>query len=72
MGVDPHTDDVMARLPLRTHERVIDTWMWVGVVQMGLAMASTVLWFGELRKVFLRFGRPSVPAYFSAHERHHS
>ena len=174
MGVDPHTDDVMARLPRRTDERVIDARMWVGVVQVGLvmavvtlltidlflpggliqgtyeietartagftvlvfaqlfncfnarsaltsafhrpfinawlwaavilsallqvavvhvgllnrafgtvplsaeqwliclAMASTALWFGELRKVFLRFGRPSVTASFSAHERHHS
>ncbi len=174
MGVDPHTDDVMARPPRRTDERVIDARMWVGVVQMGLvmalatlltidlflpggliqgsyeietartagftvlvfaqlfncfnarsaltsafhrpfvnpwlwaavtlsallqvavvhvellnrafgtvplsaeqwltcmAMASMVLWFGELRKVFLRGGRPSVTASFSAHERHHS
>lgn len=174
MGVDPHTDDVMARPPRRTDERVIDARMWVGVVQMGLvmavatlltidlflpggliqgtyeietartagftvlvfaqlfncfnarsaltsafhrpfvnpwlwvavtlsallqvavvhvellnrafgtvplsaeqwlicmAMASMVLWFGELRKVFLRCGRPSVTASFSAHERHHS
>ena len=37
-----------------------------------MAMASMVLWFGELRKVFLRCGRPSVTASFSAHERHHS
>ena len=37
-----------------------------------LAMASTVLWFGELRKALLCLGRPSVPASFSAHERHHS
>ena len=36
-----------------------------------LAMASTVLWFGELRKVFLRLRRPSAPASFSSHERLH-
>lgn len=36
-----------------------------------LAMASTVLWFGELQKALLRLRRPSAPASFSAHERHH-
>jgi Ca2+-transporting ATPase len=43
MGVDPHTDEVMARPPRRPDERVIDARMWVGVVQMGLVMAIAAL-----------------------------
>jgi magnesium-transporting ATPase (P-type) len=43
MGVDPHTDDVMARRPRRPNERVIDARMWVGVVQIGLVMALATL-----------------------------
>jgi len=43
MGVDPETDDVMARRPRRASERVIDARMWVGVVAVGLVMALTTL-----------------------------
>ena len=35
MGVDPQTDDVMARKPRRLTERVIDARMWAGVVEIG-------------------------------------
>ena len=43
MGVDPPTDDVMARKPRGRAERVIDARMWSGVVQIGLVMALTTL-----------------------------
>lgn len=43
MGVDPHTDDVMARRPRRPDQRVIDARMWMGVVQIGLVMAAATL-----------------------------
>jgi Ca2+-transporting ATPase len=43
MGVDPHTEDVMARQPRRLTERVIDASMWVGVVETGLVMAVVTL-----------------------------
>ena len=43
MGVDPPTDDVMARKPRGRSERVIDARMWSGVVQVGLVMAATTL-----------------------------
>ncbi len=43
MGVDPETDDVMARKPRRLTERAIDTRMWVGVVEIGLVMAVVTL-----------------------------
>ena len=35
MGIDPQTDDVMARKPRRLTERVIDARMWAGVVEIG-------------------------------------
>jgi len=35
MGVDPETEDVMARPPRRADERAIDTRMWWGVMQIG-------------------------------------
>ena len=35
MGVDPQTDDVMARKPRRLTERVIDARMWAGVIEIG-------------------------------------
>ncbi|MEP6558183.1 MAG: cation-translocating P-type ATPase [Burkholderiales bacterium] len=43
MGVDPPTDDVMARKPRGPHERVIDARMWSGVVQIGVVMAIVTL-----------------------------
>lgn len=43
MGVDPSTDDVMARKPRRPGERAIDGPMWAGVVEVGFVMAVTTL-----------------------------
>ncbi|KAF2857048.1 calcium ATPase [Piedraia hortae CBS 480.64] len=43
MGVDPETEDVMARQPRRTSERAIDARMWRGVIAMGLVMALASL-----------------------------
>jgi potassium/sodium efflux P-type ATPase len=43
MGVDPQTDDVMARKPRRLTERVIDGRMWAGVVEVGIVMAAVTL-----------------------------
>ena len=43
MGVDPPTDDVMARKPRRLSERVIDARMWADVIQIGVVMAVVTL-----------------------------
>jgi Ca2+-transporting ATPase len=43
MGVDPPTDDVMARRPRRLAERVIDAQMWASVIQIGAVMAAMTL-----------------------------
>ncbi|UJR85031.1 cation-translocating P-type ATPase [Sandaracinus amylolyticus] len=43
MGVDPETDDVMARPPRPLHERVIDRRMWAGVLLVGAVMAFATL-----------------------------
>ncbi|HVZ34425.1 MAG TPA: cation-translocating P-type ATPase, partial [Polyangiaceae bacterium] len=43
MGVDPETDDVMARSPRRPGERAIDRRMWLGVFSTGLVMALVTL-----------------------------
>ena len=43
MGVDPLTDDVMARKPRRLSERVIDARMWVGVIEIGAVIAAATL-----------------------------
>jgi len=43
MGVDPATDDVMARKPRRLSDRVIDARMWAGVIQIGLVVAIVTL-----------------------------
>ncbi|WP_454890359.1 cation-translocating P-type ATPase [Sphingopyxis chilensis] len=43
MGVDPATEDVMARPPRRREERVIDARMWEDVLTMGLVMAIASL-----------------------------
>ncbi len=44
MGIDPETDDVMARPPRRLNDRVIDSRMWFDVIILGLVMAATTLW----------------------------
>lgn len=43
MGVDPETDDVMARRPRPPNERVIDGRMWAWVMQIGAVMAVITL-----------------------------
>ena len=43
MGVDPQTDDVMARPPRKPTERAIDARMWWGVIEIGLVMALATL-----------------------------
>jgi Ca2+-transporting ATPase len=43
MGVDPATDDVMARKPRALTDRVIDIEMWISVVQIGAVMAVVTL-----------------------------
>ena len=43
MGVDPATDDVMARKPQPLSDRVIDARMWTGVIQIGLVVAIVTL-----------------------------
>jgi P-type Ca2+ transporter type 2C len=43
MGIDPPTDDVMARKPRRMTERVIDARMWRGVLEIGLVVALASL-----------------------------
>jgi P-type Ca2+ transporter type 2C len=43
MGVDPATDDVMARKPRRSTDRAIDARMWAGVIEVGIVMALVTL-----------------------------
>jgi P-type Ca2+ transporter type 2C len=43
LGLDPQTDDVMARKPRKLTERVIDGRMWAGVIQIGVVMAVVTL-----------------------------
>jgi Ca2+-transporting ATPase len=43
MGVDPPTDDVMARRPRRSTEPLIDARMWANVVQTGVVIAVVTL-----------------------------
>jgi len=43
MGVDPVTEDVMARRPRPPTERVIDGRLWAGVVEIGVVMALLTL-----------------------------
>ena len=43
MGVDPPTDDVMARAPRQLSDRVIDARMWAGVIQIGLVVSIVTL-----------------------------
>ncbi|MFW9078455.1 cation-translocating P-type ATPase [Pseudomonas sp. P2757] len=43
MGLDPHNEDVMRRSPRKPTDRIIDTRMWTGVLQVGLVMALASL-----------------------------
>jgi magnesium-transporting ATPase (P-type) len=43
MGVDPETEDVMARPPRPPGDRAIDVRMWIGVVALGTVMALATL-----------------------------
>jgi magnesium-transporting ATPase (P-type) len=43
MGIDPETDDVMARKPRRPDDRVIDARMWASVLGTGAVMAAITL-----------------------------
>ena len=43
MGMDPPTDDVMARKPRHMNERVISLHMWAGVFEIGLVIAIVAL-----------------------------
>jgi magnesium-transporting ATPase (P-type) len=43
MGVDPPTDDAMARKPRPPGEGVIDARIWAGVIQIGVVMAVVTL-----------------------------
>jgi calcium-translocating P-type ATPase len=49
MGVDPETDDLMARSPRKPSERAIDARMWLTVLTSGLVMAlatlATIDWY---------------------------
>jgi P-type Ca2+ transporter type 2C len=48
MGVDPETEDVMARPPRRTRDRVVDGRMWAGILSIGLVMAVVTLFALDL------------------------
>lgn len=43
MGVDPSVEDVMARPPRRSTDRVVDGSMWAGVLLVGAVMAVATL-----------------------------
>ena len=43
MGVDPSVEDVMARPPRRSTDRVVDGGMWAGVLLIGAVMAVATL-----------------------------
>jgi Ca2+-transporting ATPase len=43
MGVDPETEDVMARPPRGFTARIIDRRMWTGILFIGVVMASAAL-----------------------------
>ncbi len=48
MGIDPETEDVMARRPRRLTDRVIDGAMWMGVIEVGAVMAAVTLFSIDL------------------------
>ena len=43
MGIDPPADDLMARKPRQLNDRLIDTRMWLDVVQTGVVIAVVTL-----------------------------
>ena len=43
MGVDPATDDLMARKPRHVNDRLIDRRMWLSVIQTGVVIALVTL-----------------------------
>ena len=43
MGVDPATDDLMARKPRHVNDRLIDARMWSSVIQTGVVIALVTL-----------------------------
>jgi P-type Ca2+ transporter type 2C len=43
IGIDPPTDDVMARKPRHMNDRVIGLRMWAGVFEIGLVIATVAL-----------------------------
>jgi Ca2+-transporting ATPase len=43
MGVDPATDDLMARKPRHVNDRLIDARMWASVIQTGVVIAVLTL-----------------------------
>ena len=43
MGVDPQTEDVMARSPRKLTDRVIDRDMWIDIAFIGIIMAAVTL-----------------------------
>jgi len=43
MGIDSEVDDVMARPPRKSTDRVIDERMWFGVILLGVVMAIATL-----------------------------
>ena len=43
MGVDPQTDDVMARSPRKLTDRVIDRDMWIDIAFIGIIMEAVTL-----------------------------
>ncbi len=43
MGIDPPTDDVMARKPRHIKDRVVGLHMWAGVFEIGLVIAIVAL-----------------------------
>lgn len=48
MGVDPESDDVMARPPRGPRERVIDGAMWAGIASTGITLAVATLFTMDL------------------------
>ena len=43
MGVDPEIDDVMARVPRRPEDRIMDRAMWTRIMFIGFVMGATTL-----------------------------